>query len=558
MSPRLSRSSALGLVIPLLLCLGLVLSGLSRPLDTVAYDLLLASGWHDPDPQVLIVAIDEQSLYELGRWPWPRALHAELLDRLTEAGVQAILLNVVFAEPDGQRPQDDQRLAQAIARHGKTVLPLLFESLGGQLLETLPIPALATAAAALGHVDVSLDRDGHTRGVYRLVGVGVPFWSHASLALLELLGEAPEFGLANPTKGQFLPHRLVQEDRLLIPLTGPVGSYPQVSVSDVLAGRVSARQLQGRIAFVGVTVGGLGDGLFIPQSSVNRPMSGVEFTANVFDALRHQRWLRPLQPVWQALLSGLLVLACAASCRWGEPRRVPLTCGLLAPLTVGLSLGLGQVGLWFSPAPAVLVTLLTGGFWYFRRLGRLSETDSLTGLGNRRRFDRFLEQEWRASRRRRTALSLLLIDVDFFKPYNDGYGHPAGDRCLQRIGGVLAGFARRPRDLSARYGGEEFALILGDTEETEALRNAERLRRAIYALALPHGYSRVADRVTVSIGTATLIASPAHSIDDLLRLADEALYEAKHQGRNRVWQASLESSMPGLASNHSDGCQQES
>jgi diguanylate cyclase (GGDEF)-like protein len=169
-----------------------------------------------------------------------------------------------------------------------------------------------------------------------------------------------------------------------------------------------------------------------------------------------------------------------------------------------------------------------------RELESLASADGLTGVANRRAFDRGLEREWRRSVRARSPLSLLLIDVDFFKAYNDRYGHAAGDDCLRGIASTLAVGARRAGDLVARYGGEEFAIILPDCSDESARQLGERLRARVAGLALPHDASEAAPHVTISVGGATALPLSGATAGDLVRAADAALYEAKGAGRDRV------------------------
>jgi diguanylate cyclase (GGDEF)-like protein len=172
---------------------------------------------------------------------------------------------------------------------------------------------------------------------------------------------------------------------------------------------------------------------------------------------------------------------------------------------------------------------------YQDMLERLLVLDGLTGIANRRRFDEALEHEWLRSRRQGTTLSLLIIDVDCFKPYNDNYGHAAGDECLKQVAHVLADGARRPSDLVARYGGEEFVVIMPETDAAGAIVIAETLRRSVHAMALPHAFSTVSDVVTVSVGGATIVpVQYEQGAEELVKLADARLYEAKNAGRNRV------------------------
>jgi len=158
----------------------------------------------------------------------------------------------------------------------------------------------------------------------------------------------------------------------------------------------------------------------------------------------------------------------------------------------------------------------------------------LTGVANRRAFDRQLDLEWRRSLRERRPIALLLLDVDGFKPYNDAYGHPAGDACLHKMSAVLRDAAHRPNDLAARYGGEEFAVLLPGTTPEGALAVAEGIRRQVESLAIPHAASTAAEVVTVSVGVASVMPSPEERPDALVAAADAALYRAKSDGRNRV------------------------
>lgn len=165
-------------------------------------------------------------------------------------------------------------------------------------------------------------------------------------------------------------------------------------------------------------------------------------------------------------------------------------------------------------------------------LQKLASVDSLTSVANRRHFDEILAKEWRRAARSEQTLSLLMVDVDHFKQYNDAYGHPAGDACLQQIAAAMSGQMHRASDLVARYGGEEFAVILPNSTVAGAVVVAERIRAAVENLAIPH---RTAEgRVTVSIGAAGLQPLPGKDQKDLIANADMALYLAKEAGRNCV------------------------
>lgn len=167
-------------------------------------------------------------------------------------------------------------------------------------------------------------------------------------------------------------------------------------------------------------------------------------------------------------------------------------------------------------------------------LQNLAARDALTGIANRRSFDGAMTLEWARGQRENQPLSLILADVDFFKRYNDNYGHPQGDECLRRVAGAIASAVFRPADLAARYGGEEFAIIMPNTNAAGAIAVARRVSDRIRELELPHAYSDVADRVTLSIGVATLVPTKDNDAAILIGASDKALYTAKHEGRDRV------------------------
>jgi diguanylate cyclase (GGDEF)-like protein len=216
---------------------------------------------------------------------------------------------------------------------------------------------------------------------------------------------------------------------------------------------------------------------------------------------------------------------------------------------------------WFLPACILL--LILAGAWGFRRrvrgleareeeltrlvrertrllekanerLLQMTTQDSLTEIANRRRFDEALAAEWRRGLRARSPLSILMIDIDFFKAFNDLYGHAAGDDCLRRVAQALDRSLRRAGDLVSRYGGEEFAIILPVIELGPAVSIAERLRSAVELMAIRHESSDAAAVVTISVGAATGVPGSFHSSSDLIAAADRALYAAKRTGRNRV------------------------
>lgn len=169
-----------------------------------------------------------------------------------------------------------------------------------------------------------------------------------------------------------------------------------------------------------------------------------------------------------------------------------------------------------------------------RELQQIASSDSLTLVANRRRFDEYLDQEWQRMAREKTPLSLIFCDIDFFKNYNDTYGHQAGDRCLQQVAKAISKAAKRSTDLVARYGGEEFAVILPNTTDAGALHVAKEIRANVRALEIIQANSPAGDIVTLSLGVASTFPYNESSSEILIAAADRALYQAKEKGRDAV------------------------
>lgn len=172
-----------------------------------------------------------------------------------------------------------------------------------------------------------------------------------------------------------------------------------------------------------------------------------------------------------------------------------------------------------------------------RQLKQFADHDPLTGLANRRKFDEVLRKEWSRAMRLQSDLSLCIGDIDYFKQYNDSYGHQVGDAALMRVANILNRVFRRPGDLVARIGGEEFAIVMPETDHAGAMMMLERARQAMLEEAIPHQHSQVAACLTISMGLTTARVSrdmPVSAISDLIKQADNALYQAKAGGRNQA------------------------
>ncbi|WP_407351965.1 CHASE2 domain-containing protein [Luteimonas sp. R10] len=544
------RNLLLRLLIGLLaaLCVGALLSQqLTWRLDTWIYDTLLSHFEQPADDRIVIVAVDERSLSELGRWPWSRGVHAELVERLQRAGARGVALNVMFAEPARDDPAGDALLARALAESGNTVLPVMAEPVepGGMLIEVMPMPPLIEAAAGLGHVDAAIDRDGIARHAYLRAGLGSAHWPSLAVALLDTHAGTDADralpGLRDPRRRQAAPYQWVRDHHIMIPFA-PHGAFAQVSYLDVLDGTVDDALLRDRWVLVGATAAGIDQGLLTPLTGGGPRLSATEYHANVLNALANGQAIIPFPGPRQWLLAIALALLPLALYSERSPWRRPwivfavVAAGTL--LCCALMLRYGRY--WFQPTPTLAV--LAAGYvaWTLSRLRqsqRQAHSDALTRLANRRMFDLTLARELKAAQRSGRPLSLLLIDVDHFKHYNDRYGHQAGDDVLRRTANVIGVHARRPRDLAARYGGDELTAILPETSAAAANALAEAIIRDVRALRIPHLGSEIAPWITLTIGVATYDPKRESGAVDLLQRADAALYRGKHEGRDRSQRA---------------------
>ena len=172
-----------------------------------------------------------------------------------------------------------------------------------------------------------------------------------------------------------------------------------------------------------------------------------------------------------------------------------------------------------------------------KELEELSFKDGLTGVANRRMFDNVIETEWLKARQNKQPLSLIVIDIDFFKEYNDCYGHLQGDDCLKQVATTLNNVAARSRDFFGRFGGEEFVMLLPETDNNAAWSIAERCRQALFKKQIPHDRSKVSQLLTISLGVSTMIPSINDEHNELIDRADKQLYQAKQKGRNCIQSA---------------------
>ncbi|MBL1175264.1 CHASE2 domain-containing protein [Pantanalinema sp. GBBB05] len=363
------------------------------------------------------------------------------------------------------------------------------------------------------------------------------------------------------------------------------GGIPTVSLKQVMTNQVPASTIQDKIVFVGAKADSLwGDRFYTPYSTdSDTTWAGVEIHANVTaqiitSALDGRPLLQGIPECWEW---GYILFWAGVGTALGWSLHSLRWTILLCPTAIVSVFAIAYSGFllgWWvvavSPALALLsAMLLSHVFWAWQALKQanqilelkvqertqelveknlaleqarqvaesanqllehLARTDELTQVANRRFFNEYLNQEWYRMMREQLPLSLILLDIDCFKLYNDTYGHPAGDRCLSQVASTLQLTAKRPADRVARYGGEEFAIILPNTPLAGATQLANEIRSKIHHLQIPHESSYVSSHVTLSLGVVCIVPLPDVSLGQFISKADEALYQAKMQGRDRV------------------------
>jgi diguanylate cyclase (GGDEF)-like protein len=364
----------------------------------------------------------------------------------------------------------------------------------------------------------------------------------------ELQRESPWLRFAPPLEAEYLRARLLS-NRLLI----RVACLFSAALTFVRAVEQFHASIRDATILIGLALG--------ISSSI--ALAAIAWSDS-FERL-YPMWARVLVPARNALVA----IQVAAAAAYGQPEMLmALPIALIGPFFfLGLTL---RTSLWCCVTtvatyviaaivvglPAIVAfhsyILLAGGImacviavWHLEKVSRrsfleshliaeLAQRDPLTGTRNRRVFDEHLDLTWQQATASGRAMALLLIDIDHFKAYNDYYGHQAGDQALRQVAQTAQKLVRRPEDILTRYGGEEFAAILYDITAEQAREIAERIRAAVAELNIEHRASRTSARVTISIGVAAIVPSADRNPRGAVQLADQALYEAKVQGRNRI------------------------
>ena len=360
-------------------------SGWLERFDWMIYDKI--SYWKQfiPDDQIVIVAIDEKSLQTIGRWPWSRRIHAELLDRLRQAGRNVVALDFLMADPDDIDPEGDRLLGMAIARHGAVILPIapIAEPDSQKISLIQPLP-MFQRNALLGHVDVELDYDGVARRLFLFAGVNSPDWPALGYVLVRKAGRVnaindSDYLIQSEINIPGTSDYWVRSHEVLIPFAGSPGSYPKVSYERVLNDDSVLQQLNNKIIIVGMEAIGLHSGFITPVTSNHRLMSGIEWHANVVNMLHSGNTINPLAKFWITFIAIIWVLIALIGVNFIQKNKV------IFLLMVVMALGMILVWImfdffhvWIAPSAGLIGLVFVYPLWSWSRINEFMQSLFIT------------------------------------------------------------------------------------------------------------------------------------------------------------------------------------
>lgn len=342
-------------------------NGLGR-IDQTVYDGMVSASGRAARDDIIIIAIDDYSLAALGRWPWPRDLHAALINRLTLAKPRVIGLDVILSEPESAPRSGDTAMQKALTASGRVVLPMVMANRGEGLAVSQPIPELASVAYGLGHIGLDIDRDGVIRSVYLHVGDGARLWPHFALEvggenLVPASAPAAERSTAKTDGSQWQRH-----DPMLIPYAGGNGHFKSIPYAAVLRGEVPAEFFTDKYVLIGATAIGMADSYPTPVTNQSGGMAGVEINANILASLLDGKSITTARP-WQTALFSCLPVALVLLCFFlFTPRAALIATGGLLLGTLVASFIAFRFGLWIPPAAAWVPLIIAFPLWSWRRL----------------------------------------------------------------------------------------------------------------------------------------------------------------------------------------------
>lgn len=520
--------------LPILLCLLLWLSGLlSDRLNRIEYpfyDWLIGISQPKIDPDIVIIGVDQESLNKIGSWPWPRELHAFLLEYLSSSKV--VGLDILFTEASLATPQSDLALANAISQNNRVVLPITKNN-PKSILSTLK-----DAAANTGYVDIPRDSDNLIRRIYPQ---GSSFIYNDEMSFPQAIIKTAEISPSESTYHlRDLLSRADSKNQWLIPYGNAEHDFPLIPYYEVLEGK-HQYSFDNKIVFVGTTAAHMGDRHLIPSNSQLGSLSGVFLLANITNATISNSMILLTPISFQAGLGLIIFLFIGIFTCQLKTDSIYFYLFTSIILMLFSAFLLVSSKIWMPTTGLALNIVFLGvirNFIQRAQFKTMALSDSLTNLSNRHDFKIRFERSRKQSMHRNESLCFLLLDIDFFKKYNDIYGHQAGDSALIQIGKAL-NHLRKHDEIAARLGGEEFAFIIPSCNYDKGFSRAEEIRQSILNLKIEHT-GNPSNLVSVSIGMVCAIANNDYDERAYYQSADIALYKAKRQGRNQIQSRPIE------------------
>jgi adenylate cyclase len=510
------------------------------------------------EERIVVVTISESDINHLGQWPLADEILSQLITKIKQQQPRTIGLDIyrdLPVQPGTKKLASVLRSTQNLVGVEKAIDEQVNPS---PILKTQEQVALA---------DLIIDRDNRVRrGLLSIqqdngeIQLGLA----TRLALMYLAAEDIELQAVGDTtkrslgKAVFTPFNqndggYIRADaggfQILLNFRGAESSFHHVSIVDILKGNIPEDLMRDRIVLIGSTAPSLNDFFSTPYAGSNdqsQYLAGVFIHANLTSqilsaALDGRKLIKvvsePLEwlwvLIWTSTGSGISLLMLHRSNFSKENLSLVKSTCICIVLPGIILLGSGYLlflsGWWLpvaTPVLALIGSTVVVSNYHQQNQKKLAFIDGLTQIPNRRFFEQFLEQHWLESKRKHQSLCLILCDVDYFKKYNDTYGHQAGDLCLQKVAEIISQ-AVGSNDLAARYGGEEFAVIIPNASPEVAMIVAKKIGDRLRALQLPHSSSQASEYVSLSCGVAS-------TSKNLIKQADLALYQAKEQGRDRV------------------------
>ncbi|BBB27062.1 EAL domain-containing protein [Amphritea japonica] len=490
-SHRPQLYASLLVLLLILLNTGLNSSRIFERLDLMTYDLMYPFHAGEMSDEVVIVAVDNNSIEQLGRWPWSRREHARLVDRLTEMDAAAIGIDILFTEPQRDDPGADQAFAIALHQSNRVVLaaaPGIQQD--GMITELLPLPELAINAAGIGHVDTELDKDGLCRRVFLYGGINDAHWPALALAMLQTAGKDPSLSLPSdfqenhPTDSN-QSESWVRQKSMFIPFAARDQKPTIISWIDLVNGSVPGQLIRNKYILVGATATGLGDVLATPAAQDHERMPGVEVNAHILNALIQGKAIYSLTRTQHFLLSSALILISSVVILLLLPLRISLLSSAVmigAALITTLTL-LSFYQLWFSPVSTVITIAAIWPVWtmwqlnlntslrkkLLTQLQYQAQHHRATGMPNSGMLEDRLNQ-LTLKKAANQITGLMIIHFEWPGSASTTLGRPIGDLLLQSIGERLRSEVSE-NDFIAHLNGDDFAVLITQTNDKESIED---------------------------------------------------------------------------------------